>query len=93
MGDVAGLVFAIVGTLVLIVIAAANPDETASGFDVDALHTIIAGAFALINIAHIVGLLLFESVGYRGFVQKFFAGLSLYGTAAAIAVSLLLLLV
>jgi hypothetical protein len=92
-GDIAGIVFAVVGTLVLIVIAASNPDETASGFDVDALHTIIAGTFALVNIAHIVGLLLFESVGYRGFVQKFFSRLSLYGTAAAIVVSLLLLLV
>jgi hypothetical protein len=91
--DIAGIVVAIVGTIVLIVIASANPDETGSGFDFDAIHTIIAGLFALINIAHIVGLVLFESVGYRGFVQKAFAGLSLYGTPAAIAISLLLLLV
>jgi hypothetical protein len=40
-----------------------------------------------------VGMLLFESVGYRGFAQKVFADLSLYGTPGAIAVSLLLLLV
>jgi hypothetical protein len=91
--DVAGIAVAIVGTIVLIVIASANPDETGSGFDVDALHTIIAGLFALINIAHVVGLVLFESVGYRGFAQRFFADLSLYGTPAAIAVSLLLLLI
>jgi hypothetical protein len=89
--DVAGIVFAVVGTLILIVIAATNPDETGSGFDFDALHTIIAGAFALVNIAHIVGLVLFESVGYSGPAQRFFANLSLYGTAAAICVSLLLL--
>jgi hypothetical protein len=88
--DVAGMIFAVVGTGILIVIAAANPDETGSGFDFDAIHTIIAGVFALINIAHIVGIVLFESVGYRGVVQKFFAGLSLYGTAAAIVVSLAL---
>jgi hypothetical protein len=92
-GDIAGIVFAVVGTLVLIVIATSNPDETASGFDADALHTIIAGAFALVNIAHVVGLVLFESVGYHGFVQTFFSRLSLYGTAAAIVVSLLLLLI
>ena len=91
--DVAGIVVAVVGTLILIVIASSNPDETGSGFDFDALHTIIAGVFALINIAHIVGLVLFESVGYRGLPQRFFANLSLYGTPAAIVVSLLLLLV
>lgn len=90
--DVAGIVVAIVGTIVLIVIASANPDETGSGFDFDALHSIIAGLFALINIAHIVGLVLFESVGYRGLPQRVFANLSLYGTPAAIVVSLLLLL-
>ena len=88
--DVAGMLFAIVGTGILVVIAAANPDETASGFDFDAIHTLIAGAFALINIAHVVGLVLFESVGYRGIAQRFFADLSLYGTAAAIVVSLAL---
>jgi hypothetical protein len=84
------MVFAVVGTGILIVIAAANPDETASGFDTDAIHTLIAGLFALINIAHVVGIVLFESVGYRGFGQRFFADLSLYGTAAAIVVSLAL---
>jgi hypothetical protein len=91
--DIAGIVVAIVGTIILVVIASANPDETGSTFDVDALHTIIAGVFALINIAHIVALVLFESVGYRGLPQRLFANLSLYGTPAAIAVSLLLLLV
>jgi hypothetical protein len=90
--DIAGIVVAIVGTLILIVIAGSNPDETGSGFDFDALHTIIAGVFALINIAHIVGLVLFESVGYRGLPQRLFADLSLYGTPVAIVVSLLLLL-
>ena len=90
--DVGGIVVAVVGTLILVVIAAANPDETASGFDTDALHTMIAGLFGLINLAHVVGLVLFESVGYRGIAQRFFAGLSLYGTPAAIVVSLLLLL-
>ncbi len=91
--DIAGIVVAIVGSIILVVIASANPDETGSGFDVDALQTLIAGLFALINIAHIVALVLFESVGYRGLPQRLFANLSLYGTPAAIVVSLLLLLV
>jgi hypothetical protein len=37
----------------------------------------------------VVGLLLFESVGYRGMFERFFARLSLFGTPAAIVVSLL----
>jgi hypothetical protein len=44
---------------------------------------------SLVNIAHVVGLLLFESVGYRGLWERFFARLSLIGTPAAIIVSLL----
>lgn len=44
--DITGIVVAIAGTLVLIVTAASNPDETGSGFDYDALHTIIAGLAA-----------------------------------------------
>jgi len=90
--DIAGMVFAVIGTFVLWMIAATNPDETRSGFDFDALHLIIAGALTLINLAHIVGVLFFESLGVRGAPQRFFANFSLYGTAAAVAVSLLLLL-
>jgi hypothetical protein len=50
---------------------------------------LIAGAFGLANLAHIVGLLLFQTVRYRGFWRDFLARLSLYGTPAAIVVSLL----
>ena len=41
-------------------------------------------------LAHVVGLMLFESVGYRGMIERFFARLSLYGTPAAIVAVLLL---
>jgi hypothetical protein len=44
----------------------------------------------LINAAHIVGLFLFESVGYRGFFARMFAILSLVLTPVAIIVSLLI---
>jgi ABC-type proline/glycine betaine transport system permease subunit len=39
---------------------------------------------------HVVGLLLFQSVGYHGMWSRFFARLSLIGTPVAVAVSLLL---
>ena len=91
--DVAGIVFAIVGSLVLWIIATSNPDTTRQDFDTDAVHLIIAGAVTLVNLAHVVGLVLFEAVGYRGLGQRAFANLSLYGTAAGVVVSLLFLLV
>jgi hypothetical protein len=50
---------------------------------------IISGGAALINVAHVVGLTLFESVHYRGGSQRLFAWLLLYGSPAAIVASLL----
>lgn len=96
--DVAGIVVAIVGTIVLAVLAAQGvadsgpePDfeEGRLGFAA-AARILIAIGMALVNIAHVVGLLLFESVRYEGVFTRVFARLSLYGTPAAIVVSLLL---
>jgi hypothetical protein len=47
---------------------------------------------ALINLAHVVGLVLFQSVRYDGIFSRFFARLSLFGTPIAIAVAVGLLL-
>jgi hypothetical protein len=55
-----------------------------------AIRYLLAGGFALINLAHVVGIVLFESVGYHGAAEKWFSRLSLYGTPAAIIVSLLI---
>lgn len=97
--DLAGIVIAIVGTIILVVLAASceNPnqqggfDETAGrGLDACAARMIIAGALALANIAHVVGLMLFQAGGYRGLGRRFFAWLSLIGTPLAIVVSLLI---
>jgi hypothetical protein len=98
--DWLGIAVAIIGTIALILLAADCHDPTlkdeeqgrnflklAEGCSVRAL---IAGAFFLINLAHVVGLLLFESVGYRGAFEKFFARLSLYGTPLALIVSALI---
>jgi hypothetical protein len=86
--DLAGIVVAIVGTLVLAILAA-NPPGGADSFG-GAARILIAMAFALINLAHVVGLVLFNSQRYRGAGQTLFSTLSLFGTPIAILVSLLI---
>ena len=90
--DLIGLVVAIVGTIVLVIIAASGSKvEEGSGSDPSAGALIaIAGGVGLINAAHIVGLFLFESVGYSGFFAKMFSTLSLVLTPLAIIVALLI---
>jgi hypothetical protein len=83
--DLGGILVAIVGSIILVILAADCADASDAGCVV---RYLLAGALSLINIAHVVGLLLFESVGYRGIFERFFAKLSLYGTPAAIVVSL-----
>jgi len=90
-GDLAGVVTGILGTIAAIVLAAAG----AAGDAVTGWHAVAVGvaiAIALINMAHVVGLTLFESVRYHGGFAKMFRTLSLVGTPAAILVNLLILL-
>jgi hypothetical protein len=95
--NVIGIFVAVVGTLILGILAAEcfGADNSAAGDNeegrvdwVCAVRALIALAFALINLAHIVGLLLFQSVRYEGIFSRFFARLSLYGTPLAVLVSL-----
>lgn len=96
--DVVGILVAIVGTLVLGALAAECVGDATGGNDLEegrlgaacAASILIALAMALINLAHVVGLFLFQSVGYEGIFSRFFARLSLFGTPTAIAVVLLL---
>ena len=100
--DVGGIVVAIVGTLILGVLAAKGIAETGgngndheedrAGFEAAAI-VLIALGMALINLAHVVGLLLFQSVRYEGVFSRFFARLSLYGTPAAVCAAVFILLV
>jgi len=88
-GDFAGMVIGVVGTIVAIVLAAAGPGpETAAG----AASILVAMGVALVNMAHVVGLTLFESVRYRGGWETFFRSLALVGTPLAVAVNLAILL-
>jgi hypothetical protein len=88
-GDFAGMVIGVVGTIVAIVLAAAGPGpETAAG----AASILVAMAISLINMAHVVGLVLFESVNHRRGAAAFFRTLALVGTPLAVVVNLAILL-
>lgn len=89
--NVAGIVIAIVGTLLLGILAAECFGGAADHDDwVCAARALIALAFALLNLAHVVGLVLFQSVRYEGLWSRVFARLSLIGTPLAVLVSLAL---
>lgn len=87
--DFAGIVAGIVGTIVVIVLAAAAAGSgSATGWNAAAIG--IAIFTALINMAHVVGLTLFDSVGYHGGFAKLFRTLSLLGTPTAVLATLLI---
>jgi hypothetical protein len=97
--ELGGILVAILGTLLLGILAAhcvGDSNHPAGDLEEGRLgaacvaRMLIAVGVALINLAHVVGLFLFQSVGYQGLFSRFFARLSLYGTVGALAVSLLL---
>jgi hypothetical protein len=90
--DMIGIVAGIVGTIVTAVLAAvvAADQETESVWE--AIAILVAIATALINMAHVVGLTLFESVRYRGGFATLFRRLSLVVTPTAVLVNLLIAL-
>ena len=86
--DVAGIVAGIVGTITVAILAAvaAGGSETDTGWV--AVAILIAIGAALVNLAHVVGLTLFETVRYRGGFARFFRTLALVGTPLAVLVNL-----
>lgn len=86
--DVAGIVAGIAGTIVVAILAAvaAGGSEKDTGWV--AVAILIAIGAALVNLAHVVGLTLFETVSYRGGFARFFRTLALVGTPLAILVNL-----
>lgn len=100
--EIAGILVAIVGTILLGVLASKGvADSHGNGNDHEegrlgieaAAAVLIALAMALINLAHVVGLFLFQSVRYDGVFSRFFARLSMIGTPIAVLVSAFLVLV
>jgi len=90
--DFAGMVIGIVGTVVAAILAAAAAAGSDSESGWQAAAILIAIGLALVNLAHVVGLTLFETVGYRGGFAKFFRTLALIATPAAVLANLLILL-
>jgi hypothetical protein len=97
--DLLGIVVAVIGTMAAILIAVGCGDETLQRTTAEAgegssgscvAAQVVAGLTALINVAHVVGLVLFESIGYRGGWARFFATLSLVGTPLAVLATVLL---
>jgi hypothetical protein len=96
--DLLGIFVAVVGTLALGALAAECVGDATGVNDLEegrlgaacAATILIALAMALVNLAHVVGLFLFQSVGYEGIFSRFFARLSLFGTPIAIIVVLAL---
>jgi hypothetical protein len=85
--DLIGIGVAIMGTAVLALLAAISGNHSNSAEA--AARILLAIALGLVNIAHVVGLVFFNSQDYRGFGRPLFAKLSLYGTPAAVVASLL----
>ncbi|HEX5930027.1 MAG TPA: hypothetical protein VFY48_11620 [Solirubrobacterales bacterium] len=86
--DLAGIVFGIVGTILVAILASAVASGPGPEAGWKAVAIGIAIFTGLINMAHVVGLTLFESVRYRGGFAVFFRDLSLIGTSAAILIVL-----
>jgi hypothetical protein len=89
--ELAGMILGVVGTIVAIILAAiAATGGTVSGWRAVAIGLSIA--IALVNMAHVVGLLLMESVRYRGGFAKFFRTLALVGTPLVVLINLAIVL-
>jgi hypothetical protein len=87
--DLFGIAVGGLGTAALIMIAVISAGgEHGSYGAVTIARILIATGVLLINMAHIVGILFFESVDYHGTFQRFFARVSLFGTTTALIVSL-----
>jgi hypothetical protein len=91
--DLVGIVIAIVGTITAAVLAAVAASGSGPEAGWKAVAIGVAGGIALINLAHVVGLTLFESVHYRGGFAKFFRTLSQIGTPLAVLVNLAIVLI
>ncbi len=90
--DFAGMVAGIVGTIVVAILAAAVAADSSTKTGWAAVAILIAIGVALANLAHVVGLTIFESIRYRGGFAKFFRTLALIGTPLAIVINTAILI-
>lgn len=85
--DFTGIVAGITGTVIVAVLAAAVASGSGHESGWEAVAILIAIGVALANLAHVVGITLFETVAYRGGFAKFFRTLALVFTPLAIVVN------
>ncbi|HVD86207.1 MAG TPA: hypothetical protein VNB59_02260 [Solirubrobacterales bacterium] len=90
--DLGGMLAGILGTIVVAILAAAVAGGNGHESGWEAAAILIAIGVALANLAHVVGLTLFESVSYHGGFSKFFRTLALVVTPVAVVANLLILL-
>jgi len=90
--DLAGMVAGLFGTIVVAVLAAVIAAGAGHEQGWEAVAILIAIGVALINLAHVVGLGIFESVRYRGGFARFFRTLALTITPLAIVINTAILI-
>jgi len=90
--DLGGMLAGILGTIIVAILAAAVTAGAGHESGWEAAAILIAIGIALANLAHVVGLTLFESVRYRGGFARFFRLLALVATPLAIVVNVLILI-
>jgi hypothetical protein len=89
--DIAGILFGVFGTIALGLIAvAAGLDDEGDISGASAAVLLIAIGSFLLNVAHVVGLVFFQSVRYGGVWEKFLARSSMAYTAVGVPVALAL---
>jgi len=99
--DIAGIIVGFTCTIILGILAAkglanshtggGNHEENRAGAEAVAM-LLIALAFALINLGHIVALILAQGVRAEGLFNRFFSKISLFGTPLALIPQIVLLL-
>ena len=90
--DLAGMIAGLLGTIIVAVLAAAIASGAGHESGWEAVAILIAIGVALANLAHVVGLGIFESIRYRGGFAKFFRALALTVTPLAIVVNTAILI-
>lgn len=90
--DIFAMVFGVVGSIVLVILAGASAvSQPGSGIEgASAAKMLIAIGALLINAAHVVALIFFQSVRYEGIFERFASRFTIIGTSIAIIVSLII---
>jgi hypothetical protein len=85
--DFAGMIAGVFGTIIVGILSAAIASGAGHESGWEAVGILIAIGIALVNIAHVVGLGIMESIRYRGGFAKFFRRMALTLTPLAIVVN------